>query len=585
MKFGLNVISFVCLAILYCGNTFAQTPTARLNVPDTFCISSVNIFSNIEIGLRNSPLDSYDLRFSSFYYDVQGTFDPNNAVLIPVGNGMFEILVSNDPLDFPQYLTYTSEIAVTATLIITNPQGLSDTATKTFVVRRMVNSYDYSLNSGRFSQPRIRYVCNGDTLFNPEPYTNYPTGAGCSSLIPDFSGINGQIINHDPIQRTFQYVVQGSVGRRVDLDFQVSCPECGLSPFLRGSVRYTNNAPLIIDPIFCSNDSVWRGDANNDGFCDMNDLMEVGIHFGKSTNGLQGYNSNSWSPHFAYNSPDTISNGSNLKHVDTYGSGDISQLDTLMVLLNYGKQHNKRGTDEIAKTGPPIRVELPAGPFRGGDVIIADIILGSATVTADDIYGAIMSMNITSGLVDSVKWHNTQDSSWFGKKNVDMLSLVHYLAGDDRIDVGFVRNDQSERSGQGRIGQLALYLAPSIPGSQELKIEFGNAEVLSFDNSREGLTTTGDAVFVGGTAGNTILFANNLVSMYPNPATNAVTLKSSLTQSGVVRMANVLGQIVLETAIEGHEHKTISLEGLTQGAYWVTIENPTGRWSQKLIVQ
>ena len=229
---NITIILILLGSILFNINSaFAQTPNAQISIPDTLCMSSTGMFDFFQIGKPNSSQDRYDLRFSSVFFSQQGAFDPNNFALSSAGNGMFYISSFAGSF-FHSGGPYTNDVSVTATLIVTDSQGLADTATKTFIVRRWPDSQGYTFDTRR--RPQIRYVCSGDTLFNPQSYHDYPEPATCSSLNVRFSPNGGNVINHDPNQGTFQFEVQGTPNDPINLFIQVDCPACS---FAMGSLN------------------------------------------------------------------------------------------------------------------------------------------------------------------------------------------------------------------------------------------------------------------------------------------------------------------------------------------------------------
>lgn len=342
------------------------------------------------------------------------------------------------------------------------------------------------------------------------------------------------------------------------------------------------SSPTIIDPVFCSNDSVWSGDTNHDGLCDINDLLPIGLHFGDTTNAsIIGI---IWQPNFVYNVPDTLFNGINVKHVDADGSGFIDFRDTLSILTHYGKIHNKTSGQEDLNSGPPIKVELPSGPFSGGDEVIADILLGDSDTTAQDVYGVTMKLNLSANIVDSISWYNPTQSTWLGTKNTDMLSLLKHLPANQALDLGFVRNDQAEKSGNGLIGQIKLHLAANISTDTELKIDFIDAAIISLNGDESSVTAFADSAIVSRTTGIVKQFEANAVAMFPNPTSERLHIHSKLTQAGTLRIFNLMGQQLLQTNIEGNQKTELNISMLLPGAYHVSLQTPDGIWRGTLMV-
>ncbi len=73
----------------------------------------------------------------------------------------------------------------------------------------------------------------------------------------------------------------------------------------------------------------------------------------------------------------------------------------------------------------------------------------------------------------------------------------------------------------------------------------------------------------------------DMVEVYPNPATNSITL--TLTKGeGIVALYNVLGECVLTTSIANHK-KEIDISFLPKGVYFVNVKSDTQSMNRKFV--
>ncbi len=103
-----------------------------------------------------------------------------------------------------------------------------------------------------------------------------------------------------------------------------------------------NSKPDIgADEIAAATDSVWPGDANNDGIADASDLIPVGIYYG-NTGSTRAIVSNAWLGY--YSSPWNIqyANFNDAKFADCNGDGIVNLDDTLALTINAGLSHPLR---------------------------------------------------------------------------------------------------------------------------------------------------------------------------------------------------------------------------------------------------
>jgi len=75
----------------------------------------------------------------------------------------------------------------------------------------------------------------------------------------------------------------------------------------------------------------------------------------------------------------------------------------------------------------------------------------------------------------------------------------------------------------------------------------------------------------------------SLIKVYPNPASNVVTINSNSTQLLTIEIVNVIGEIVLSSTVNGK--KTIELESLVSGTYFIVINTGEQKEIVKLIKQ
>jgi len=82
-------------------------------------------------------------------------------------------------------------------------------------------------------------------------------------------------------------------------------------------------------------------------------------------------------------------------------------------------------------------------------------------------------------------------------------------------------------------------------------------------------------------------FENAGFSMYPNPAKNTFTIKSTTANLATnVKMYDLSGKLLLTQSLENAPENAISIESLSKGIYMVTVETSNGTsHTSKLIVE
>ncbi len=127
-------------------------------------------------------------------------------------------------------------------------------------------------------------------------------------------------------------------------------------------------------------DSVWPGDANDDGICDANDLIPIGMYFNEQGPGRVPF-SNSWVAYAAQMWNVQIPNFNDAKFADCNGDGIVNLDDTLAFTINGGNSHPLRTKafnslsnkmayvnflSDTINNGSYLNASLEFDPFVGG---------------------------------------------------------------------------------------------------------------------------------------------------------------------------------------------------------------------------
>lgn len=96
----------------------------------------------------------------------------------------------------------------------------------------------------------------------------------------------------------------------------------------------------------------------------------------------------------------------------------------------------------------------------------------------------------------------------------------------------------------------------------------------------------GLGICTNGPTGITTQSLSNLISIYPNPANENVTISCSgaANELYAVKIANNLGQLILETTVNANTKRTIDLKDFDAGVYFVTVGGNEKTETRKIIV-
>lgn len=77
---------------------------------------------------------------------------------------------------------------------------------------------------------------------------------------------------------------------------------------------------------------------------------------------------------------------------------------------------------------------------------------------------------------------------------------------------------------------------------------------------------------------------NELISIYPNPAKNHLTLSSAASSLLKITISNVIGEMVMQKQLTVFGKQQLDVSSLTNGAYFIHIENEKGSTTKKIII-
>lgn len=344
----------------------------------------------------------------------------------------------------------------------------------------------------------------------------------------------------------------------------------------------------------CENtDCVFPGDADRNMVADNYDILPIGLHFGETgpvrsdaTIGWYGQPAPDWQI-----SADSLS----LKHVDTNGDGEIYFDDVDAIEQNYNRTHD--GVYAMRVEGAPgLHLEFDldtiySAPDTGTIIINADIIMGTANLPVEGVYGVAFSIGYSADLVDT----NTVAAdyftgSWIGNPTT-VLQLEKNVINESVIDFGYSRTDQQNISGFGQIGSVSFVMTDNIIGklASEIELNFPITNVRAIDNTGEEIVITGSDNAVVLDLGNTTTTVENPdlsqnINIFPNPTTNTINMTISDLQAQTVILYNAVGQRVLARQIAATDIQ-IDVRHLPSGVYLVSVQTEKGIYNQRIIVK
>ncbi len=336
---------------------------------------------------------------------------------------------------------------------------------------------------------------------------------------------------------------------------------------------------------------VWPGDVNSDGVANNFDILELGI--AASSTGptrpnasilWQGQSGPVWSNLFA--------NGVNYQHADCDGNGTVDFDDVLPINVNYGFTHLK--TDATAKASavdPTLFVNGPNDTMLLNSNVVVPIHLGTAANPADNVYGLAFTFNLDASLVKPGSVTVEFDSCWLGDAGVDVMTVSKYF-NDGHLEIGLSRTNGQGTSAYGNIATVHFITTDNLSGKNEattmLPMSISNVKVINAQEQVIPVNLGFDTLIIvdriGGIGDIDISLDANI---YPNPTNNEVNITlPSIKQGSAVEVSifNTLGNQFGEYRFPNQVAKTISLDTLPAGVYYITITAEGKTISKRLLV-
>lgn len=341
----------------------------------------------------------------------------------------------------------------------------------------------------------------------------------------------------------------------------------------------------------CTDLCVWPGDANYDGITDNNDLLPVGLAY--AANGSpRAQQDIDWYAHTATDWADTLSDGTNYKHIDANGNGIINEDDTLAILTNFGLSHPRSGMPEPRGNVPVLQIQMVPDTLVDGATVVANLLLGDANFSATNVYGLAFTFNFDPAVVDSTEYgiafaHN----SWLCSSSADHIDIDKKLFSAGQIKAAITRIDHTSRSGAGEIGTVSMKITTgNINGKNlsyytmhtyisDLVMIDQNGNQLLVDAGNDSANIEFEPTGINDLNGSAPQFL-----LVPNPAVDALNIIGSETALESVMVINGLCEIIEVPVIrQSNSGLLLDISALSAGLYFIQVHSTNGVSVQRFV--
>lgn len=330
---------------------------------------------------------------------------------------------------------------------------------------------------------------------------------------------------------------------------------------------------------------VLPGDMNGDGAANNFDVLAWGFAAG-SGGPVRPDAHTAWIAQGAPAWAQQIPSGADYAHSDADGNGIIDTVDLTPVRSHYAIPQSAGSLS--APGGPLLDMALMAPVYGPGDTLRTVVSLGTQGQPADSVYGIAFSL-VFSGLnLDSSTLRVEYGSSWLGTFRQDLHGLHKFFFSPRQLDVAITRNDQTSRSGFGRVADISVMIDDVIGKGNEVQsveIQVRNVRVLRQNGQAlavsyrpaEFLLESGQTQHLG--------LQETAPSLQAIRQPGRIELTSSLPMRHV-RMLGLRGEMIYDVPLlAGGARAYLQTEGLPAGLYYILAETRNGTARTALMIR
>lgn len=216
--------------------------------------------------------------------------------------------------------------------------------------------------------------------------------------------------------------------------------------------------------VYCLEDCVWPGDANNDGIVSGLDILSLGYNVGESGISREEPSSNLWIGQEAADWERTQGvSPLDMKFTDTDGDGFVSLEDKFAIDTFYMNTHAFHVVQEIEINDANFTIEMPTDSLFAGDSTSIFIMIGSEDNMIQSMNGFTFNFDFDTSIIDpnSIEVEFIDNNFFFD--NAPVMDLVKYPSAG-RIDISASRLTKNPVGGFGMAVRVGFIVIDDIDG-------------------------------------------------------------------------------------------------------------------------
>jgi hypothetical protein len=307
-------------------------------------------------------------------------------------------------------------------------------------------------------------------------------------------------------------------------------------------------------------DDLWPGDVNLDNIANHLDLLSIGLAFGKE-GPKRVDESTDWEALIAEDWGIAFEDGTDMKHADCDGNGEVELEDINVIKKNYNKTH---GPVEVPVStfgddnDPPIFLDFSKlTNLSSGQAVNIPLVLGVKNQKVEDIYGLAIRMEYSPQALTNVAPQVVP--GWFGQGG-SYIHLLHHDEAKGVIELAITRLNKVNASGHGNIA-LFIGIIDDLAGLQVPDIEITEIIAIDADENPVMIFVPEPGEYPQTDKKNDIPNKHEL-EVYPNPSDGYIYVeKKSNERASGMRILNMRGEIIHSREGDFEQH-------LVDGSAW-----------------
>jgi hypothetical protein len=344
---------------------------------------------------------------------------------------------------------------------------------------------------------------------------------------------------------------------------------------------------------------MFPGDTNNDGIANYYDILPIGLAYNSAGPPREIPNID-WMPQEFFQWGQILPfSGVEYGFIDCDGNGIIDSLDVEAIAFNYDQM-------QLEANPPPMPYELPDTLFTTNipelsisfnvdtvmvmDTFFAEIIInypgpGDIEPALGIAFGLEYDAELVKDSLTVIFPDTIADDLMFISAASNFLSFYR-LPQEGRIEMGAAGRGQNAINGPRVLAKVRFVVEDVIIRSVEREFAFTFTDILLINVNEQVLEigTFSDTIILIDTSSVLVeeVVLHDEIQVYPNPASDYITIESGDFNLKDVLIYNRLGQVVFSRKITNQNRIHIKIENLPHGIYFAKIHTDKGILTKKI---